>query len=336
VRAKKLVVGFAVALLSVVLLASAPSAAVSGGWTPPEVDSADTQAPISAELEAHGHQDQFGPASHHPGSGYWMLDISGQVYAFGSAEHLPGRNGDFPNCFWAPQWGFCDFSIDIEVTPRTGIPGGLNGNGFWLLDTTGGVIAVGDAEDAEWFHDFPLRRNDPWMSISSTKNGQGMWGFSFAGCVETLGNAVFYGDMCGVRLNAPVVGSAVTPSGRGYYMVAEDGGIFAFGDARFYGSTGSMRLNQPVTDMVVTPTGKGYWLVALDGGIFAFGDARFYGSMGSVPLNRPISGMVASPTGGGYLMVAEDGGIFAFGDVPFHGSLGRTPPEWPIVAVAVK
>ena len=277
--------------------------------------------------------ESFSPAGQ-PGSGYWLADISGQVYGFGSAAHHGAPRdhwANYPNCA-VPGLGYCDLVIDIEPTPRAG-PEATSGDGYWVLDTVGFIWHFGDAPH---LGEFQAYTGDPWMSITATAGGDGLWGFSATGCVETLGSAPFHGDLCDVPLNAHVVGSAVTPSGNGYYMVAADGGIFAFGDAAFYGSTGDMRLNQPVTDMVVSPSGRGYWLVALDGGIFAFGDAPFYGSMGDVALNRPISGMVASPTGGGYLMVGEDGGIFSFGDVPFHGSLGGSPPAWPVVSVAAR
>ncbi|MGY6500527.1 MAG: hypothetical protein ACXIVQ_06535 [Acidimicrobiales bacterium] len=295
--------------------------------TPADPEPKDQESTAGPAPQAAPPADSFAPAST-AGSGYWMIDLTGNVYPFGAAGYHgqpSSQHPHYPDC--SPQNGldYCDIIIDIE-----GAPGG---GGYWALDTTGWIWRYGSAAN---LGSFGTWRDDPWMSITATTSGNGMWGFSYQGCVETLGSAPFHGDMCGVRLNAPVIGSAVTPSGNGYYMVAADGGIFSFGDARFYGSTGSMRLNQPVTDMVVSPTGNGYWLVALDGGVFAFGDARFYGSMGSVRLNKPISGMVASPTGGGYLMVAEDGGIFSFGDVPFHGSLGSNPPRYPVVAVAVR
>jgi len=162
-------------------------------------------------------------------------------------------------------------------------------------------------------------------------------GLCLVGRVLTFGDARYYGDTLGLRLNGPILGSVATPTGLGYYMVASDGGVFTFGDATFHGSTGSMRLNQPVRGLVPTADNAGYWLIAADGGVFSFGTAVFHGSIPGVlapgsRLNKPVIGGVRY--GDGYLMVASDGGIFDFSSQPFLGSLGGNPPANPIVAVA--
>jgi uncharacterized delta-60 repeat protein len=242
--------------------------------------------------------------------GYWMLDASGRVYAFGDALYL----GD-PLLDIAAAGRFGARAVDIAST--------ASGDGYWVVDNLGRVFAFGDAVK---FGDVTISGK---LTVSIARTSDGYIGFS--------------GDLSSVRwtasgstpsspgfvLNEPVVDAApAAPSGT--YAVASDGGVFALG-APFLGSMGGTRLNQPVTGIAPDPDGRGYWLVAADGGIFAF-EAVFKGSMGGIPLNQPVSDMV--PWGDGYILVAADGGVFAFGNGPFAGSLGSIPPASPVVAVA--
>jgi hypothetical protein len=247
--------------------------------------------------------------------GYWMLGSDGRVYGFGAADDHGSADGSL-----APGAR----AAHLEPTP--------SGNGYWIVDTAGHVVAAGDAPS---LGDVPPGRLAPGeliTSLSATPSGKGYWLFTSRGRALPFGDAGFFGDMAGTPLNGPVLGSVATPSGKGYYMVASDGGIFAFGDATFRGSMGAVHLNAPVRSLVPTADGSGYWLVASDGGVFAFGDAGFKGSMGGRPLNKPVVGMVRYADG--YLMVAGDGGIFDFSTQPFLGSLGANPPSAPIVSVA--
>ena len=171
-----------------------------------------------------------------PGSGYWMLDADGNVFAFGAAPFCgsPSESGEV--------WG-----SDIVPTP--------DGFGYWTLDVRGAVFfmpcdGMSDAHyntyhGDEYFED-RLNPDEFAMSMSPTPDGGGYWVFTDIGRVLAFGNAAFRGSLLGVPLNGPVLDSVATPSGNGYWMVGADGGIFAFGDAEFYGSMGGVRLNEPV------------------------------------------------------------------------------------------
>jgi hypothetical protein len=206
-----------------------------------------------------------------------------------------------------------------------------DGDGYWITDYQGQVVACGNAPN---FKSLPFTPAFPVVGMAVTPDGQGFWLVASDGGVFSFGDAGFYGSTGGLHLNKSVVGMASTPDGHGYWLVAADGGIFSYGDARFYGSTGSVHLNQPVVGMSATPDGLGYWLVAADGGVFAFGEAGFYQSMGGRLLNRPVVGMASSPDAHGYWLVASDGGIFAFGDAAFYGSTGSIHLNDPIVEMA--
>lgn len=208
------------------------------------------------------------------------------------------------------------------------------GNGYWQVDTYGGVFSYGDAP----FHGSLPGQNVRVTNIigmTRTPDNGGYWLVGSDGGVFAFGNASFYGSMGGKPLNAPLVGMAVTRTGKGYWLAGADGGVFAFGDAAFYGSMGGKPLNKPVTAIGATADGGGYWLAAKDGGIFAFGNAGFYGSMGGKPLNSPVVDMDVTPDGGGYWMTAEDGGVFAFGNAGFHGSMAGRPLNGHITGMSV-
>ncbi len=151
----------------------------------------------------------------------------------------------------------------------------LDGGGYWLVASDGGIFAFGDA---------PLLRLDRQPSTSTsrssawraTPDGGGYWLVASDGGIFAFGDAHFYGSTGAIHLNKPIVGMASTPDGGGYWLVASDGGIFAYGDAQFYGSTGGIHLNQPIVGMAAMPDGDGYWFTAADGGLFNYGDAPFY------------------------------------------------------------
>jgi len=238
--------------------------------------------------------------------GYAMVDVDGNVSAFGSMGHL-GR---------AP-------SGSVAGVARTPDP-----KGYWIVNRTGQVYALGDARPHGGLRSNTLTRGENVTSIASTQTGDGYWLFTTSGRVFTFGDATPYGDLHNRRLAAPIVGAAATTTGKGYYMVGADGGVFTFGDAQFHGSTGAMKLNQPVVGIVPTKSNNGYWLVAADGGVFSF-NAPFRGSMGAAHLNRPIVTMAAYADG--YLMVGSDGGVFDFSEGAFFGSLSGSPTHANVV-----
>jgi len=215
----------------------------------------------------------------------------------------------------------------------TGMAATPQGNGYWLVDSVGGISTYGGAQ----FYGSMLGQslNQPIAHMVATPDGKGYWLVASDGGVFAIGDAPFYGSTGNLHLNAPVVDIAPTPDGKGYWLVASDGGIFSFGDAPFYGSMGGQHLNKPVVGMGVDAATGGYWLVASDGGIFSFGGAYFFGSTGSLHLNQPILSMAVAPHGSGYWMVASDGGIFAFGGAHYYGSMGGQPLGAPIVEMAV-
>ncbi len=270
--------------------------------------------------------------------GYWLGAADGGVFAFnapfyGSGAFHPGAPGP---CSFTPQppstLNAAFGCAALAATP--------SGNGYWLLNVSRfpphpfGQAALFSAGAGGTGCTSLNGAQGLGTGIASSTTGAGLWAVSSNGGVVGCGDAVPFGGLTSLALNASVVGMAATADGNGYWLVAADGGVFSFGDAAFAGSMGGLRLNAPVVGMAATPDGKGYWLVAADGGVFSFGDAPFEGSMGGMHLNAPVVGMAATPDGTGYWLAAADGGVFSFGDAPFEGSMGGTTLAGPVVGIA--
>ena len=164
------------------------------------------------------------PAAAAATTGYWLLDASGAVYAFGDAPFAGRADAGASR------------AVDLEASP--------DGRGYWVLMADGRIDAFGSAPA---FGDAVgrLATGEEATSLSAAPNASGLWVFTTAGRVIALGDAVGYGDLSTVALNGPVLGSVATASGHGYYLVAADGGVFAEG-APFHGSEGARPLNSPV------------------------------------------------------------------------------------------
>ncbi|HVB93461.1 MAG TPA: fibronectin type III domain-containing protein [Acidimicrobiales bacterium] len=236
-----------------------------------------------------------GAAALADGSGYFEVDSSGDVAAFGRAT-----------CFGAMTGTRLNLPIvGMAVDQATG--------GYWLVASDGGIFSFNAPFLGSTGN---IRLNKPIVGMAPAPNGNGYWMVASDGGVFSFGTP-FYGSTGNITLNKPIVGMGLDRATGGYWLVASDGGVFSF-NAPFYGSTGSIQLNQPIVNMAPTGDGSGYRLVAADGGVFCF-NAPFYGSTGSIRLNRPvITGLNDNP-GNGYWLVASDGGVFSF-NAPFYGS----------------
>jgi hypothetical protein len=256
------------------------------------------------------------------GTGYWLVESTGKLHAFGAAEATLGSLPLIPVANGSEV-------VDLAVT--------ADGSGLYALDSRGEVRAYGSARHLGDAPATGLAAGERW-SVLVTAPGGGYWVYS------DRGRGVAFGvpDLGGVEhlaLFAPILAGAATASGRGLWLLGGDGGVFTFGDARFRGSVPQFvpldRLVRPLSGMIPEPSGNGYWLIAEDGGVFAF-SAPFRGSLPEiVPVERleaPIIGGV--PYGNGYVLVGQDGGVFNFSNLPFLGSLGGVRLDSPVVAIA--
>lgn len=194
----------------------------------------------------------IGMASTPSGNGYWLVNMAGQVFAFGDAPHR-GQ----PSRLNKPIVG-------ISATP--------SGRGYWLVATDGGIFAYGDARFYGSTGAIRLRR--PIVGMAPTPDARGYWLVASDGGVFTFGNGRFFGSAARIA-NQRIVGIAPTATGRGYWLAGARGGVYSFGDAPLLGGAAT-NLRYEIRGIAATPSGRGYWLAAGDGGVFARGDAPFY------------------------------------------------------------
>ncbi len=212
-------------------------------------------APFHGSAVGHIRGTAVALAATHSGSGYYVLDNSGDIFPFGDAHSFGSMAGVRLN---KPI-------IALAPTP--------SGRGYWLMASDGGVFSFGDARFYGSMGAAHL--NAPVISIAATQSGRGYWLLASDGGVFSFGDARFHGSTGNIHLNSPVISMATAASGRGYWLVASDGGIFSFG-VPFYGSLPGKGLCQPVQGVQIRPTltGHGYYVLAVDGRVFPFGDAQ--------------------------------------------------------------
>lgn len=199
-----------------------------------------------------------------PGGGGWVIAEDGGVFQAGA--------------------GFFGSGLGTTSDRVVGGAGTPSGEGYWLVDEVGHVVAFGDAQ--HFGPDAALQLNKPIVGMAGTRTGNGYWLVAEDGGVFAFGEAKDLGSLGGETLNAPIVavtaGLATNARRRitapGYILVGADGGVFPFPPGTgFFGSMGDHPLRSPIVSISGTPTGRGYWLFAEDGGVFAFGDAPFRG-----------------------------------------------------------
>ncbi len=100
----------------------------------------------------------------------------------------------------------------------------LDGNGYWLVASDGGIFAFGDAPFCGSTGGIHL--NQPVVGMAATANGGGYWLVATDGGIFSYGNAQFWGSTGGIHLSEPIVGMTPTQDGNGYWLVGQDAGVF--------------------------------------------------------------------------------------------------------------
>jgi hypothetical protein len=109
---------------------------------------------------------------HPQGTGLWIMDRNGNVFALGGAPEFrevpqpdPWRGGSF---------------VAMAATP--------SGQGIWTLNKNGNILAFGDAPE---FREVPQPvpwRGGSFVAMAATPSGQGVW------ILDSKGNVVSFGD----------------------------------------------------------------------------------------------------------------------------------------------
>ena len=168
------------------------------------------------------------------GKGYWVLALG--LSGLGSVEHF-GDAGFFGDELTpTASSGHVGTPVAMAATP--------SGNGYWIVDSDGGVFAFGDA--GFYGSMGGVRLNAPVVGVAATADGHGYWLAASDGGVFAVGDAPFGGSMAGVHLHGAIVDVAGNPTGGGYWLAGADGGVFALGGAPFDGSMAGLSLAQPI------------------------------------------------------------------------------------------
>jgi hypothetical protein len=237
-----------------------------------------------------------------PTSGYWLSTAYG-------------------NIFNSPGASFYGSAILRRLSTITGMAATRNGRGYWLTESSGQVLAFGNAPR------FPAPRTaHPVRGIAGDPGGSGYWQYTAYGTVMANRGSRFYGSPSWAHVStSTITGMAATSDGRGYWLVQASGKVFAYGDAKSFSIP---RVVHPIIGIVRDPAGHGYWLFTAEGNVLAVGGAVSYGSA------APASGIVAmasTPDGGGYWLVSAGGRIYPFGDAASFRAPGHSHPITGIV-----
>jgi hypothetical protein len=144
------------------------------------------------------------------GSGYWIADRLGAVWAFGAAHNY----GTLAKSTLVGD----ERVMSLRTTPT--------GLGYWLATTKGRVFAFGDAHLYGDLHG--VRLGAPARAMTPTPSGHGYWIMLGNGKVYAFGDAVSFGTFRPTG-GANFVDLLAGTTNAGYTLVAKNGKTFAFG-----------------------------------------------------------------------------------------------------------
>jgi hypothetical protein len=172
--------------------------------------------------------------------------------------------------------------------------------GYWLVNPSGRVVAVGEAHYYGSVAHMP--KGSHAVSIAGMPDGDGYWVATNKGQVFSFGAAKLYGELAGahtaarpsgsstrvhgalsrhhlaIKAGSGVIEIATAPNGHGYWLTDSLGQVYTFGDAHFFGPKRPLKLGPSIGSMVTDPAGGGYWLLAKTGKVLGFGGAHLYGA----------------------------------------------------------
>jgi hypothetical protein len=230
--------------------------------------------------------------------GAWLVTDSSRVLALGTATPLVPRT-----------------DADVQAVERlghgrhaVGIASTGTGDGYWVADSSGQVLPVGDADDLGGLDDLATVADgtEHVVAMSGTHDHDGYWLLTDTGRIAAFGSAEVHGDLQGA-VAAPLVALAGHPSDEGYWVLDAAGGVHPFGVAEPYGSAAGQDMLRVVdweypqgfvtapvpaaeapsnaVAMVPTLSGNGYWIGLDSGAVCHFGDAGVFGGVHRAHIN---------------------------------------------------
>lgn len=252
-------------------------------------------------------------------AGYWCVDESGRVFAFGDAREQPQSGGGAHD----------HFAIAIRGTP--------SGEGYWVLLQNGRVKSYGDASH---YGDDVNSGHDDYIDMAPTGSGNGYYLLRRNGRVANYGDATFYGHKSSSTSNPQAysgTGIETHPTIPGYWIMDGNGAVSRFGSVPNFGGISGragLETNEWCRGIRRTENGDGYWILGGAGSVANFGVATDFGEFdASLKTGTPDSAegfrkltwdLIPSAGDDGYLILQADGTIQVFGDADFFGNPGGT------------
>jgi len=254
---------------------------------------------------------------------FYMADSAGTVWAIG------GPFNAIPDLVGVPTGEHLSAPV-VDIVPT------VTGKGYWMVTSSGQVLARGDA------HSYPRVPGGPPLTgqvadITPTPGEKGYWLVGKDGVVAAYGGARNYGPNGPFGAGATIIRLVPTPDAKGYWLLGRGGAIYPYGDAHMYGSESGKVLSHPIVDMASTVDGKGYWLLGAGGTVYPFGDAHNYGSAPVPAGSDPAEKIVVGPSGKGYWVEDQNGTAVPLGGatdyVGYNISQVLAPGQPPVAAV---
>ena len=195
--------------------------------------------------------------------GYVTLDVTGQAVTYAMSA---------PPTLTRKSW----HASGIAATP--------DGDGYWLVSTTGRVFAFGGAQ---LLGSIPPRALVGSVTgIAAARTGMGYWLATSTGRVYRFGAARRLGWVTPGTLVGSIVGIAAVPGAPGYWLADANGQVYAYGAARQLADYAG-KPDHGVVAIAPAPAdaGPGYWLLTRSGGVYGFGAAR-----NMTPTNQQVPG----------------------------------------------
>jgi hypothetical protein len=211
--------------------------------------------------------------------GYWLVASDGGIFSFGDS----GFHGSIPGLGLHPAGSGLPHSLNAPIVRM--VPS-VDGGGYFMVASDGGVFAFGDARFAGSCPGIGGCVGSA-VAVMPDASGNGYWLVTQNGAVYAFGDAHYYGAP-GPQ-SVPVTSAVRTPDGGGYWILFANGAIASYGDAGNFGAPiGALGGHNPATAIFATADGGGYWVASASGGVYPYGNAPNDGSMAGTRLNGAI------------------------------------------------
>jgi hypothetical protein len=214
-------------------------------------------------------------------SGYWLVASDGGIFAFGTSTF----HGSIPGVGLAPA-GTPGTTRRLNA-PIVGMVPSVDGGGYFMVASDGGVFAFGDARFSGSCPGIG-GCSGAAVSVVPDATGDGYWVVTATGNVYAFGKAPDYGSS-GYRPLTPVTSAVRYPDGSGYWILYSDGDVWSSNPAKAFSPPPVLYdPANPATAVFATSDGDGYWVAFANGVVQSFGDARSQGDPAGAHLNAPI------------------------------------------------